>query len=257
VTSDGVLDIEEAIVAIDERTALVTIIHAQNETGVLQPVADLANAAKRRGVPVHADASQSLGKVPVDVELWGIDALTIAGHKLYAPKGIGALYLRAGHELPSIVVGAGQERGRRPGTENVPYIVGLGRACQIARVRLAEDARRIASLRDRLWERLSGLVPGLIRIGESVQTLPNTLNVLFPAVAGNDVLAVTPSIAASTGSACHAGELRPSAIILAHGYPEDVAIGAVRLTLGRRTTDGEVDRAANDLAAAWRSLSER
>lgn len=165
VDADGIVDLAAARMAIDGETALVTIIHAQNEIGTLEPVAELAEAAREARAPIHVDASQSLGKVPVDVAVWGIDVLTLAGHKLYAPKGIGALYLRSGHAIPSVLDGAGQEGGRRPGTENVPYIVGLGRACRIARERLAEDAARgcrfegaamASSRRGRAWSEAPG-----------------------------------------------------------------------------------------------------
>lgn len=255
VARNGIVDVKAAEAAIDAATALVTIIHAQNETGVLQPVPELARAAAAAGAPIHADASQSLGKVPIDVEAWGIDAMTIAGHKIYAPKGIGALYLKRGHDLPSPLAGAGQERGRRPGTENVASIVGLGRACVIARQRLAEDAQRMTQLRDRLWQELSSKVPDLERVGAGAPTLPNTLNVLFPRTAGNTVLAAAPEVAASTGSACHAGEDKPSSIIAAHGYAAGEAVGAVRLTLGRATTSEDVSRAAVALATAWEQIS--
>lgn len=255
VSRTGLVDVERAAAAIGPSTALVTVIHAQNETGVLQPVDALARAAAEAGAPIHVDASQSLGKVPVDVAAWGIDALTVAGHKLYAPKGIGALFLKRGHALPSLLAGAGQEQGRRPGTENVAYIVGLGRACTIAARRLADDAERIAALRDRLWRALSERVPGLVRVGAGAPTLPNTLNVLFPRIAGNALLDATPSVAASTGSACHAGQNSPSAIVLAHGYGPEEAVGAVRLTLGRATTEDDVTRAAEALASAWSRLT--
>lgn len=255
VSRNGLIDVEASVSAIGASTALVTIIHAQNETGVLQPVATIARAAKEAGAPIHIDASQSVGKVPIDVVAWGIDAMTIAGHKLYAPKGIGALFLKRGRDLPSLLEGAGQEHGRRPGTENVPYIVGLGRACAIAAHRLAEDGERITLLRDQLWRRLSGQIPGLERVGADAPSLPNTLNVLFPGIAGNALLAATPAVAASTGSACHAGESSPSSIILAHGYTGEEAIGAVRLTLGRATTADDISRAADALASAWRTLT--
>ncbi len=255
VAHNGIVDVKAAEAAIDASTALITIIHAQNETGVLQPVPELARAAAAAGAPIHVDASQSLGKVPVDVAAWGIDAMTIAGHKLYAPKGIGVLFLKRGHDLPSPLAGAGQERGRRPGTENVASIVGLGRACVMAGQRLAEDAERIARLRDRLWQELSSRVAGLERVGAGAPTLPNTLNVLFPRIAGNAVLAAAPEVAASTGSACHAGEDKPSSIVVAHGYPPAQAVGAVRLTLGRATTNEDVSRAAAALASAWAQLT--
>jgi cysteine desulfurase len=251
VDEDGVIDLAAAGYAIDRGTALVTIIHAQNEIGTLEPVVELAEAARKAEAPIHVDTSQSLGKVPVDVAAWGVDALTLAGHKLYAPKGIGALFLRSGHVIPSVLDGAGQEGGRRPGTENVPYIVGLGRACRIARERLTEDAIRMAALKERLWQALASGVSGLRRLGGS-RTLPNTLSVLFPGAVGNDLLAAAPAIAASTGSACHAGCSAPSAIILALGVPPVKALGAVRLSLGRATDHAQVDMAAAALIDAMR-----
>ncbi len=254
VARNGIVDVVEAAAEIDASTELVTIIHAQNETGVLQPVAELSAAAARAGAPIHVDASQSLGKVHVDVRAWGIDALTIAGHKLYAPKGIGALFVRRGHELPSPLAGAGQEYGRRPGTENVAYIAGLGRACGIAARRLREDARTIGGLRDALWKGLSSGIAGLVRVGDGAASLPNTLNVLLPGVAGHEALAATPRIAAATGSACHAGATMPSAIILAHGFAPHVAAGAIRLTLGRGTTSADIEGATAALVATWERL---
>lgn len=254
VDGDGVLDVAAAAGAIGATTALVTLIHAQNETGTLQPIDAVGRMARDAGAVFHVDASQSLGKVPLDVRASGIDALTIAGHKLYAPKGIGALYMSTAHRVPSVIDGAGQEHGRRPGTENVPYIVGLGAACAIASRSMAEDAVRIAGLREKLWEGLSSGVPGLVRVGGGAPSLPNTLSVLFPRTVGNDLLAAVPEIAASTGSACHAGDSRPSSIMLALGYQPDVALGAVRLTLGRATTPAEVDRTVALLVPAWERL---
>jgi cysteine desulfurase len=256
VDADGIVDLAAARMAINGETALVTIIHAQNEIGTLEPVAELAEAAREARAPIHVDASQSLGKVPVDVAVWGIDALTLAGHKLYAPKGIGALYLRSGHAIPSVLDGAGQEGGRRPGTENVPYIVGLGRACRIARERLAEDAARVAALRERLWQALAAGVPGLKRLG-GAHTLPNTRSVLFPGTVGNDLLEATPAIAASTGSACHAGSSKPSAVILALGISPDTALGAVRLSLGRSSDTAQVDAAAVALIESHRRFPDQ
>lgn len=253
VDGDGVIDLDAARAAIGRETALVTVIHAQNEIGTLEPVEALAAAARAAGAPIHVDASQSLGKVPVDVAAWGIDALTVAGHKLYAPKGVGALFLRSGHAIPSVLDGAGQEGGRRPGTENVAYIVGLGRACRIAKARLAEDAGRIAALKERLWQALAAGVPGLRRLG-GANTLPNTLSLLFPGIVGNDLLDAAPAIAASTGSACHAGSSKPSAIVLALGIAPDQALGAVRLSLGRLSDADQVDAAARALVEAYGRL---
>ena len=182
--ADGVLDPDDLARAIDGATGLVTLIHAQNEIGTLQPVAAAAALARAAGALVHADAAQSLGKVPVDVTALGVDLLSIAGHKLYAPKGVGALFVRRGVSLRPVIVGAGQERGLRPGTENVPCIVGLGVACRLARETLAETGPRLARLTAWLLARLRAEVPGLVLVGEGAERLPNTLNLLFPGRVG-------------------------------------------------------------------------
>jgi cysteine desulfurase len=252
---DGIVRAEEFKPLVDGGTALVTVIHAQNEIGTIQPVAEIASIAKSRGALMHADAAQSAGKVPLDVVAMGVDLLSIAGHKLYAPKGVGALFVRAGLHLPSVLVGAGQEHGRRPGTENVPYIVGLGEACRIAAQRLqsADDMRKLA---DRLLARLRAEIPDLLLTGDPLRRLPNTLNVLFPEVSGRRLLDCCPLVSASTGSACHADREEASAILRALGLPESRAIGAVRLSLGRHTTAAEVDAAAAHLIEAWRRLRQ-
>lgn len=251
---DGAIRVEDAAAAIDREVGLVTLIHAQNETGTIQPVAAVAALARKAGAVMHADAAQSLGKVPVDVRALGVDLLSVAGHKLYAPKGVGALYVRRGIGIGPVLVGAGQERGLRPGTENVPYIVGLGAACRIAREGLTESARRIGELSARLLARLRAEVPGLVLVGETAERLPNTLNVLFPGVSGRELLGACGRVMASNGSACHAGSEAPSAVLLALGIVPSAALGAVRLSLGRRTTEDDVDAAAADLAAAWERL---
>ena len=177
---NGIVSSDDVASAIDDETAVVTIIHAQNEIGTIQPVARSSREAKRRGALIHTDAAQSVGKIPVSVRELGVDLLTIAGHKLYAPKGVGALYVRKGVKLPPLIVGAGQERGIRPGTENVAFIVGLGAACAIASRRLDETRKRMAELSAELLSLLKSEVPGLDLAGDSVNRLPNTLNVLFP-----------------------------------------------------------------------------
>jgi cysteine desulfurase len=235
---------------IDEATALVTVMLANNETGVLQPVAEAASAARRAGAASHTDAAQAVGKIPVDVRALDVDLLTFAGHKLYAPKGVGALFVRRGTPLSPRVVGGGQERGLRAGTENVPGVVALGEACRIAGLRLADDAARIALLRDRLEAGLVALVPGLRVTGRGAMRLPNTLHVRFPGTLGADVLARAPIVLASTGSACHADGVRPSAVLLAMGLDPDDARGAVRLSLGRATTAEDIEAAALALARA-------
>jgi cysteine desulfurase len=239
----------------DENTALLTVMHANNETGVLQPVAELSTLARGAGALVHTDAAQSVGKVPVRVRNMGVDLLTVAGHKLYAPKGVGALYVRRGTPLAPFALGAGHERGVRPGTENVASLVGLGVACEIAQRELEETASRVTTLRNALWERLLCAVPGLARNGHPTAVLPNTLSVRFPRASGSAVLAGAPEVAASTGSACHEGHEAASAVILAMGVSPDEALGTVRLTLGHGTTPDEVHRAADALARSWRAVT--
>jgi len=223
----------------------------------VQPVGEIASAARSIGAVVHADAAQSLGKIPVEVDALGVDLLSIAGHKLYAPKGIGALYVRRGVELPRLLAGAGQERGRRPGTENVAGIVGLGAACRIAARSLTGAIDTMTRLRDMLLGALRDAVPGLVLVGHPDRRLPNTLNVLFPDASGRGVLEACPRVLASTGSACHAGSEEPSAILLALGIGRDEALGAVRLSLGRTTTSADIEAAAASLAAAWRLVADR
>lgn len=254
VDADGRVRLEEIRAACDAATALVTVMHSNNETGVLQPIEEISAAAHACGAVVHTDAAQSVGKVPVDVRALGVDLLSVAGHKLYAPKGVGALYVRRGAMLLPFVLGAGHERGLRPGTENVAGIVGLGMAADIAARELASAADRTRRLRDELWERLSAAVPGLRLNGHATLRLPNTLNVRFPGVSGNAILDGAPEVAASTGSACHAGGERPSAVILAMGVAPDAAGGSVRLSLGYGTTPEQIAVAARALAAAWQRV---
>ena len=252
---NGCVDPEIAIDAIDGNTALVTIIHAQNEIGTLQPVAEIARAARSAGALVHTDAAQSVGKLAIDVNELDVDLMSIAGHKLYAPKGIGALFVRRGINLPPLLGGAGQEHGLRPGTENVASIVGLGAACQLAAVALPQAMERMARLADALFARLQNEVPGLTLVGDADARLPNTLNVLFPEASGRRVLEACPRVMASTGSACHADSEEPSSILTALGISRQVALGAVRLSLGRTTTLEDVAAAAVALGAAWRLVS--
>ena len=252
----GRMRIADAENFIDETTALLTVMHSNNETGVLQPVTELAALARAAGALVHTDAAQSVGKVPVSVGDLDVDLLTVAGHKLYAPKGIGALYVRKGTPLEPFMRGGGQERGIRPGTENVASIVGLGAACAVAQRDLDQSAARMKQLRDALWRRLADAIPGLALNGHPELRLPNTLNVRIPDVSGDAVLAGAPTVAASTGSACHAGNTSASAVILAMGVDPDEALGSVRLTLGRTTTEDDISRAAEALIRAWREQDE-
>jgi len=237
----------------DGPVGLATVILAQNEVGTIQPVAAIADSTHRAGGLIHADAAQAVGKVPVDVGTLGVDLLSIAGHKLYAPKGVGALYVRRGTPITPILVGAGQEAGVRPGTENVAGIVALGAACALAGDLLASEPGRQEARREQLWTELAAGIPGLVRLSPRNGSLPNTLTVAVPGVLGADVLAAAPGIAASTGSACHSGVHTPAQTILAMGVEPTTALGAVRLTLGRSSTSTEVTAAAEQLVTAARA----
>lgn len=230
---------------------IVSVILAQNETGVIQPIAEIAAKAKARGAIVHTDAAQAVGKIDLHVEKLGVDLLSVAGHKLHAPKGVGALYVRRGVEIAPLLVGAGHERGLRPGTENVMGIAGLGEACAMVRETLSAERERQRGLRDRLEARLAA--HGFVTHGAGAERLPNTLNGRFPGVRGSALLARVPEIAFTTGSACHAGEEHGSDVLLAMGIADADAIGAVRLSLGRGTTEADIDRAADLLIAASRA----
>jgi cysteine desulfurase len=247
----GLVDPADVARAIHRGATLVSIMHSNNEVGTLQPIKEIAALCRQRGVLMHTDAAQSLGKVAVDVKDLGVDLLSLAGHKLYAPKGVGVLYVRRGVTLEPCLHGAGHEGGRRAGTENVPYIVGLGAACRVARASLPEATGRLQALRDRLWQRLrDGLGERVVLNGHPERRLPNTLNVNFVGHVGAELLQACPEVAASTGSACHEGQVTQSAVLCAMKVPPEVGRGAVRLTVGRFTTEEEVDRAAAALLKA-------
>ena len=244
--------------AINDTTVLVTIMHANNETGTLQPIAEIAEIAHRHDALMHTDAAQSVGKIVTRVEDLGVDMLTIAGHKLYAPKGIGVLYIRHNIRLEPVIYGGGQEAGLRAGTENVPYMVALGAACELATQQLEGSQERMRLLRDRLHRQLEELLPGQVQLNShATDRLPNTLNVSIEGVVGEEVLAATPGVAASTGSACHEGSTDPSPVLMAMGYTRERALGGLRLTLGRWSTEDDVDRAASLLAKTVDSLSQK
>jgi cysteine desulfurase len=236
-------------------TALVTVMLAQNETGTLMPISGLSGLAHERGALIHTDAAQAVGKIPTRVNDLGIDLLSIAGHKLYAPKGVGALFVRRGVPIAPVLVGAGHERGLRPGTENVPLIVGLGAACALATADLEREAERQRKLRDALWDALREGIPGVRLNGHPTECLPNTLNVSFPGVRGGAVLAAAPEIAASTGSACHEGGEVASSVLLAMGIDAELALGAVRLSFGRSTTFEQVSVVGAALIRAHRTMT--
>ena len=255
VDGTGRVRMEAAAQAIRRDTALISVMLANNETGTMQPVSEIAALAHACGAFMHVDAAQGAGKIPIDVHDLGADLLTLAGHKFYAPKGVGALYVREGTPILPIMAGAGHERGLRPGTENVPYIVALGTAARLAQEGLAREAARLQQLRDALHERLVIAIPALLPNGHPAERLPNTLNLSFPGVAGWQLLAAAPEIAASTGSACHGGGHTVSDILAAMSMPREQALSALRLSLGRFTSEAEIDGAASVLIAAWRRLT--
>ncbi|MBU2846234.1 cysteine desulfurase [Acidithiobacillus ferriphilus] len=255
VDGTGRVRMEAAAQAIRRDTALISVMLANNETGTMQPVSEIAALAHAYGAFMHVDAAQGAGKIPIDVHDLGADLLTLAGHKFYAPKGVATLYVREGTPILPIMAGADHERGLRPGTENVPHIVALGTAARLAQEGVAEEAARLRLLRDALQERLVIAIPGLLINGHPTERLPNTLNLSFPGAAGWQLLAAAPEIAASTGSACHAGGHTVSDILAAMSMPREQALGAIRLSLGRFTTTAEIEEAANALINAWRGLT--
>src|SRR5450830_282365 len=257
VDATGRVLLDELQAKLRSDTAIVTVMLANNETGTVMPIADIAAAAHVNGALVHTDAAQAVGKIPVQVDELGVDLLSVAGHKLYAPKGVGALYLRRGSPLRPLLLGAGHERGLRPGTENVASIVGLGQACAWARADLETEAARVRTLRDDVWALLRAEIPNIRLNGHPSERLPNTLNVSFPGVWGSAILAAAPELAASTGSACHAGGETPSEVLLAMGLDPSIALGAVRLSLGRGTTKQQVAEAAEALVRAYREVASK
>jgi cysteine desulfurase len=249
VGEDGVLDLDDLAAKVDDATAVVSVMLANNETGVLQPVAEASRIARARGALVHCDAVQAAAKVPVDVRALDADLLTVSAHKLYGPKGAGCLYVRRGTPMAPLVRGGAQERNRRAGTENVAGIVGFGVAAALAREALEADAGRVAALRDALEARLLA-IPGVRRNGDGPR-VPNTTNVSFEGVDAEALLIAVDleGVAVSTGAACAAGGIEPSHVLRAMGHPPERVQSSLRLSLGRGTTRQDVDRAADVIAA--------
>lgn len=232
--------------AIRKDTILVTIMHSNNEVGTLQPIQELSEICRENGVLFHTDASQSLGKVEIDVSKLPVDFLTIAGHKLYAPKGIGAMYIREGLDIEPLLHGASQENGRRAGTENVPYAVALGEAAVQAKKHLKQD--HLIQMREYFYKRLKEVFGDKIHLnGDEANRLPNTLNISFVGSIGGDILAALPDICASTGSACHSGSKTISPVLKAMGVEERIALGAIRFSVGKYTTKLEIDQVISQL----------
>ena len=256
VDTDGRVDPAQVAAAITDQTILVSIMHANNEVGTIQPLRAIADIAHARGVLVHTDAAQTVGKIAVRLPDLDVDLLTVVGHKFYAPKGVGALIVRQGISLEPLIHGAGHEGGRRAGTENVPYMVGLGRAAVLAKERLPEYQERIRTLRDTFHRLILERVPTAVLNGHPVERLPNTLNFSFPGVNAAALLAaIRDQVACSTGSACHAGHAAPSQVLLAMGRDTELASAALRLSLGWATTVQEVQQAAEVIGAAVHALT--
>lgn len=232
-------DVESAI---SEKTILISVMHANNEVGTVQPISEIAEAAKRHNILFHTDAAQSIGKIPADVKELGVDLLSLAGHKLYAPKGIGALYVKDGTNIDSFVHGASHENGRRAGTENILLAVGLGKACEMMSPFINDKS--ILELRDYFWSELKPYFKENVKLnGHPQKCLPNTLNISFVGKNGFEILNQIPQLAASTGSACHSGAMHISPVLKAMNVNELAAMGTIRFSLGRYTTKEEIDLA--------------
>ena len=256
---DGRVDAGTMIAAFEPDTILVSLMLAQNETGALQPVRDVAQAARARGITMHTDAAQAVGKLPVDVDHLGVDLLTIAGHKMYGPKGVGALYVRSGTRLLPCLVGAAHERGLRPGTENTPGIAGLGAAAALARREIGDRVRHARALTSRLLEATRAAMPDVRLHGpaDPGERLPNTLNLAFPGVRSDRLMAEVEELAISGGAACHSGSPEPSRVLLAMGVDAEMARCAVRISVGRGNSEAEMTVAAAALTRAAGRLLNR
>jgi cysteine desulfurase NifS len=250
----GMVAVEAIEQAITPQTLLISVMHANNEVGTTQPIADIVRLTKQHGIAVHVDAAQSIGKIPVQVDALGVDLLSVAGHKLYAPKGIGALYIRQGLELEKLMHGAGHERHYRAGTENVLEIVGLGKACEIARRDLEKNMAHFQAMRERLYQGIKAQIADIKLNGHPEQRLPNTLSLGFRGIQANVLLSELPEVAASAGAACHADDIAVSAVLTAMNVPIDYAMGTIRLSTGRLTTPEEVDIAVTKIVEAVKRL---
>jgi len=256
VDREGLVTIKDLEKAIRPQTILISIMHANNEIGTIQPIAEIASIAKAHGIIFHTDAAQSVGKIPTDVIKLGVGCLSLAGHKVYAPKGVGVLYARRPLKLQKFCHGAGQEMGRRAGTENVLEIVGLGKACQVAERDLQKNIAHMNHLRDRLQEGLFDSLKKIRLNGHPAKRLPNTLSVSFRGLQANRILdEISPRIAASAGAACHSEEVKISHVIQAIQVPQEWAMGTLRFSVGRMTAPKEIDHAIQVIVNAVRKLA--
>jgi cysteine desulfurase len=243
VDPEGQLDLDELKEAITDQTAVVSIMYANNETGVIFPVEKIGEIVKSRGIPFHTDAVQTAGKIPLNMKNSTVDMMSISGHKLHAPKGIGVLYIRKGTKFSPFLIGGHQEKGRRGGTENVPYIVALGKACELAKKNMNDENTRVKALRDYLEQKILEKIPNTLVNGDRSNRLPNTLNVSFEYVEGESILLLLSDlgICASSGSACTSGSLEPSHVLRAMGVPFTAAHGSIRFSLSIYNTKEEMD----------------
>lgn len=253
----GQVNPDDVAAAIRKETILITIMHANNEVGTIQPIFAIGEIARQKGIIFHTDAAQSVGKVPTKVDELKVDLLTVAGHKFYGPKGIGALYIRKGTNIESYIHGAGHERGRRAGTENVAYMVALGKASELAYNSLAENMERLIKLRDEFYRLIVENLDDVILNGHLTERLPNTLNLSFKDVFGATVLAEIPEIAASTGSACHDGSGELSGVLKAMGVDPSYGFGSIRFSLGKDTTEEDIKYAAELVINKIKELRKR
>jgi cysteine desulfurase len=258
VDRDGRIDLEALRRAIRPETLLISIMHANNELGTVQPLEEIGRIAAEADVYFHTDAVQSAGKIPIDVKAMRVDLLSLSGHKFYAPQGIGALYIKGGTRLRQLLYGGHHQRGFRPGTENVAGIVGLGKAAEMARAALAQDAKRISALRDKLEQGLLARVPDSSVNGARAPRTPNTTNLLFPGLEGEALVIALDlkGLACSTGAACSSGALEPSHVLTAIGLPPEEARASLRFSLGRHTAAEEIDFALEVVPAAVAQLRE-
>jgi len=260
VDGHGIVDPDDAQRAVQPDTILISVMHANSEVGTVQPIAAIGRIARERGIPFHVDAVQTFGKLPIDLDASGIDLLSFSGHKIYGPKGVAGLYIRKGTRMASVQHGGEHERRRRPGTENVPGIVGLGKAVEVRARDMAAEATRVAGLRDRLWEGLRERVPDVRLNGHPTQRLPGTCSLCFRHVESESIVLGLDlkGVGASAGSACTSGNVEPSYVLVAMGVAVDWAMGAVRCSLGRDTTAEDIDYvigAVEPLVAKLRSVS--
>jgi cysteine desulfurase len=258
VDGEGRLDLDELRESITDQTTMVTIMYANNETGVIFPIEEVGEIVKAKGIPFHTDAVQAAGKIPLDMKKSTVDILSISGHKLHAPKGIGVLYIRKGTKFSPFLIGGHQEKGRRGGTENVPYIIGLGKACELAKKNLDQENTQVKALRDYLEAKLLEKIPNTLVNGDRNNRLPNTLSVSFEYVEGESILLLLSDlgICASSGSACTSGSLEPSHVLRAMGIPFTAAHGSIRFSLSIYNTKEEMDYIIEHLPAIIQRLRD-